>query len=125
MEMSVVEIICKNCGIDTLLNREAIYDGFTKIGEKLICSSCGFEYPSEDEVPFKNKKVESPIFTEADLSSKIKVFNEGENKCICRYCASYTVNPFTQFCSLRNKEIQATDTCDQFEENKEKTDPIL
>jgi hypothetical protein len=114
--MSAVEILCSHCGADTLLKREALYDGFAKIGERLMCSSCGFEYAAEDAVPFKMKKAVPEIFTDADRSAKIEVFNEGENQQLCRYCANYIVNPFTQFCALHKKEVQSTDTCDQFEE---------
>jgi hypothetical protein len=117
--MSAVEIICSSCGADTLLNREAVYDGFTKCGEKLICSSCGFEYASEDEVPYKATKSQPKIFTAADRSVKVEVFDEAENKRLCRYCANYIVNPFTQFCSIHKKEVQATDTCGRFEEATE------
>jgi len=120
--MSAVEIICRNCGADTLLKREAIYDGFIKTGEKLTCSSCGVEYASEADVPFKADTAEPEIFTEADRSAKIEVFDESENKRLCRYCASYIVNPFTQFCAVHKKEVQATDTCDQFEQAKENDD---
>ena len=120
--MSVVEIVCRNCGADTLLNREAIYEGFSKSGEKLICSTCGFEYASEEEVPFKSKKVDPVIFTEADQTAKVEVFDEEENKSICRYCANYIINPFTQFCAIHKKEVQATDTCGQFAQSEEKDD---
>lgn len=118
--MSTVEIICRNCGADTLLQRDAVYDGFIKSGEKLSCSTCGFEYASEEEVPFKSKKVEPVIFTEADRSAAIDVFDEGESNQLCRYCANYIINPFTQFCSKHKKEVQATDTCPQFEQAEEK-----
>lgn len=118
--MKTVEIICRNCGNDSLLHRDPVYDGFTKIGEKLSCSACGFEYASEEGVPFKEKKAEPVIFTEADHSAAIEVFDESENRQLCRYCAHYIINPFTQFCSKNKKEVQATDTCPQFEEAKEK-----
>ena len=120
--MKTVEIMCRNCGADTLLNREAVYDGFTKSGEKLTCSSCGFEYAVEDDVPFKAKTAAPKIFTDADRSAKVEVFDEAENKCLCHYCANYIVNPFTQFCAIHKKEVQATDTCEQFEELKEQNE---
>lgn len=123
--MSAVEIICTTCGADTLLKREAIYDGFTKTGEKLICSSCGFEYADEAAVPFKKKNEGPVIFTEADRSAKIDIFDDQENRRLCRYCANYLINPFTQFCSRHKKEVQATDTCPQFEESKEPEDKPL
>ncbi len=121
--MNAVEIICRNCGADTLLKREAIYDGFTKNGEKLICSGCGFEYAPEADVPFKERKVEPQIFTDADRSAKVEVFNDGENRRLCRYCAHYIVNPFTQFCAINKKEVQATDSCERFEKASEKETP--
>ena len=114
--MKAVEIICRNCGADTLLRRDAVYDGFTKTGERLICSGCGFEYASEEDVPFKAQQDAPKVFTDADRSAKIEVFDEGENQQLCRYCANYIVNPFTQFSALHKKEVQSTDTCDQFEE---------
>lgn len=120
--MSAVEITCSNCGGDTLLKREAVYEGFTKTGEKLICSGCGYEYTSEADVPFKAKPEEAKIFTDADRSARPEVFDEHENRHLCRYCANYIINPFTQFCSLLNKEVQATDTCGQFEQAREKDD---
>ncbi len=118
--MSAVEIICRNCGADTLLKREAVYDGFTKTGEKLVCSSCGFEYETEADVPFKAQKSAPQIFTEADRSAKVDVFDDGENARLCRYCANYIVNPFTQFCAVNKKEVQATDSCNRFKKASEK-----
>ncbi len=118
--MKAIEIICSHCGADTLLNREAVYEGFTKVGEKLTCSTCGFEYVSEADVPFKAKKAEPNVFTAADRSKKVEVFDEEENARLCRYCANYIVNPFTQFCAIHKKEVQATDSCGQFEKSSAK-----
>ncbi|HEY5621718.1 MAG TPA: hypothetical protein VIR77_03870 [Pontiella sp.] len=117
--MSAVEIICRHCGNESLLKREAIYEGFTKIGEKLSCTGCGHQYASESEVPFKRKSDGPRIFTEDDRSRKIEVFDEDENRRLCRYCANYIVNPFTQFCAVHKKEVQATDSCSCFEEKPE------
>ena len=113
--MSAVELICRNCGQETLLKREAVYDGFTKTGERLICAGCGYEYASEAEVPFKESAAKPAVFTDADRSADVKVFDAGENRELCRYCANYIINPFTQFCTIHQKEVQATDTCEHFE----------
>ena len=120
--MKAVEIICTNCGADTLLKREAVYEGFTRTGEKLTCSSCGHVYAAETEVPYKARKCEPKIFTDADRSARVEVFDEGENARLCRYCANYIVNPFTQFCALHKKEVQATDTCPRFEKSGDKSE---
>ena len=115
-----VESICLHCGAETFLKREPVYEGLKKIGETLSCAACGFLFPSESEVPFKAHVAAPNIFTDADRSEKVAVFDEGENRRICRYCADYVVNPFIQFCSRHKKEVQATDSCPQFSPVPEK-----
>jgi len=108
------ELICTACGREALLLRKPVYDGFKKTGEELTCSCCGHVYADEASVPFKVRR-ETKIFSEADRSRTVQVFNEGENRTLCRYCAHYVVNPFMQWCSLRKKEVAATDHCARFE----------
>jgi len=109
-----VEINCTQCGMEALLTRESVYKGLMKVGETLSCSACGFVFSAEQKVPFKKKKEAPVVFTEADRSEKIKIFAEDEHRFLCRYCAEYVLNPFMQFCSYHKKEVQATDSCEQF-----------
>lgn len=118
-----VEIICSQCGAEAFLTREPVYEGLAKTGETLSCSACGFVFASEEEVPFKEKEAAPQVFTDADRSEKVEVFEEGENRRLCRYCAEYVVNPFMQFCSHHKKEVQATDTCDHFRAAPEDASP--
>ena len=109
-----LEIHCPQCGEESLLLREPVYDGFEKAGEELKCSACGHVFESEAEVPFK-EKTEVEIFDESDKSPPAEVFSEDEHGVLCRYCRHYVVNPFTQWCHVHRKEVQATDSCDEFE----------
>lgn len=118
MKGKPVEIVCSACGEETLLIREAEYDGFTKVGEKLSCSACGHRYDSEDDVPFKGRE-KVQVFSESDRPEDVSVFEEDENARLCRYCNHYVVNPFMQWCGFHRKEVEATDTCDKFEPRKE------
>lgn len=112
--MKSVEIICSECGAEAFLSREPLYEGLKKTGEILSCSACGFVFASEAAVSYKEKEKAPRVFTDADRSEKVEVFEEGENKRLCRYCAEYVVNPFMQFCSRHKKEVQATDSCADF-----------
>jgi len=107
-----VEISCPACGRDTLLLRAPLYEGFKKTGESLSCASCGHVFPSSEDVPYKHAAKIS-IFTDADRSASVKVFDETAAP-FCRHCVNYVVNPFTQWCGLHRKEVAATDHCDQF-----------
>lgn len=119
-----VEIQCPACGTDSLLIRRPVYDGFKKTGESLHCASCGHRFDSESDVPFKVSR--SPkIFTEEDRSEEVQLFEENEHRRLCRYCVHYVVNPFTQWCARHRKEVAATDSCPQFEEQlSEKTPEV-
>ena len=112
--MKTTEIICTHCGAEAFLKREPVYQGLKKTGEELSCSACGFVFDSEASVPFKALVSVPKIFTEADRSEKVQIFNEVENRSLCRYCENYVVNPFMQFCSHHKKEVQATDSCCKF-----------
>lgn len=117
-------IICTACGAESLLVRRPTYEGFKRTGETLHCASCGLEFGSEADVPFKEDADVPRIFSEADKPATLRVFGEHENRRLCRHCANYLVNPFTQWCGLHRKEVEATDTCDRFEERKEKSPPL-
>lgn len=114
MSARPVEIVCSACGKDTLLKREPRFEGFRKVGESLTCLSCGHAYASEGEVPFKQKRGPA-VFSETDRSAPVTVFEGEEKGRNCRHCANYVVNPFTQRCSLHDREVQATDVCDDFQ----------
>ena len=116
------ELHCPVCAKETLVIKEAVYDGFTRIGEQIKCAVCGhiFEAP-EASSPAKPKI--PALFSEDDLPPPVQLFHEGEGRTICRYCNNYLVNPFKQWCGLHEKEVEATDTCDQFEPKPEPKEP--
>jgi uncharacterized protein (DUF983 family) len=116
MSRKPAEIICSACGHDSLLLRSPKYDGFTKIGETLACSSCGHEYENEDEVPFKEARQAPSIFSDADRTEKSVVFSGNDGRQLCRHCQNYVVNPFTQRCGLHMRAVEATDSCAEFME---------
>ncbi len=113
-----IAITCTACGAESLLVRRPVYDGFKRTGESLHCAACGHTFASEADVPFKEAK-RPAVFTEADRSAAVQVFEEAEGRRLCRYCAHYVVNPFTQWCGVHKKEVEATDSCDRFEKREE------
>jgi DNA-directed RNA polymerase subunit RPC12/RpoP len=118
MTAKSIEIACPGCGKDTLLKREPQYDGFKKVGERLLCASCKHEFASEEEVPFKTRGKPS-IFTDADRLKKVDIFKGDEKGKNCRHCKHYVVNPFVQRCGLNNRLVEATDLCERFEKKEE------
>lgn len=93
--------------------RRPKYDGFKRVGEELTCSSCGHAFASESEVPFKTAAKIS-LFTDEDRTQVVDVFKNDPRHRLCRYCVSYVVNPFRQWCARHRRDVEATDTCEQF-----------
>ncbi len=113
MDAKRLQIVCNACGADTFLKREPVYDGFRKTGERLQCADCGHVYADDEAVPYKDA-AGPRVFTDADRSPKIEVFQGDEKGRNCRHCRHYVVNPFLQRCGLHNMEVQATDVCHAF-----------
>jgi ribosomal protein S27E len=113
-----LEVACPACGEETFVKREPIYDGFKKVGEKRVCASCGHEFADEEEIPLGAPKKPS-IFSDDDGPEILNIFGEDEKQKCCRYCKHYIVNPFLQRCGFHEKEIEATDLCDDFERLEE------
>jgi rRNA maturation protein Nop10 len=113
MAKQAMAIICTACGEDTFVRREPIYDGFSKIGEKIICVSCGHVFEDESVVPFKEHSGPA-VFSDADRSKEVRIFRSDEVGHNCRHCDHYTVNPFVQRCGLHGREVDATDLCSDF-----------
>jgi len=108
-----LEIHCPGCQKPSLLVREPVYNGFTRTGEILKCMTCGHTFEDEQSVPFVHR-ADVDVFTDEDRSEKVEVFSEGEAGRLCRHCSMYVVNPFLQWCAHHKREVQATDSCDQF-----------
>jgi len=117
-----VEILCPACGQESFLKRAPRYDGFTRVGETLSCAACGHVFADEASVPFQHKK-KIAGFDAKNLPPPPRVFRANENARLCRYCESYVVNPFIQRCSRLEKEVEATDTCDNFKPRPEPPAP--
>jgi hypothetical protein len=113
-----LEFVCSECGAEALLRREPVYEGFKKTGERLLCSACGHEFESTDQVPFRSKEAPA-VFDNGDRPEPVTVFNEDERHKNCRYCKHYVVNPFVQRCDLHRRFVEATDFCPEFEKKPE------
>lgn len=126
MDSRKMAIVCSACRADTFIRREPVYEGFRKTGERIFCVSCGHEYATGADVPYKT--ISKPnIFTDADRSERVELFQGDEKGRNCRHCRHYVVNPFIQRCGLHKIEVQATDLCGDFQaitDAAEQDDPL-
>ncbi len=116
MSAPTKKIFCPYCRQESAIRVVKKYDGFTPVGEIKTCAFCGFEFGGEEPEAIEEK---SPDWMQ-----------DGALKKVCHRCLHYVVNPFIQKCVLRQKEVEATDTCAEFRlrpapppETEKKEDP--
>lgn len=107
--------MCEKCHQETLFVSEPVYEGFKKIGESYRCSGCGALQASA-RTASANVDPLAALFGKDAAPEKISLFDvDAETACLCRKCAHYVIHPFTQRCGLHDREVSATDSCEQFE----------
>jgi hypothetical protein len=120
-----LEILCPACDEQAFIRREPIFDGFQKVGEKRICSNCRHEFADEEAQEQTKSNPLKDIFGDDADEDAPDLFSDTERQRCCRYCKHYIVNPFTQRCGRHERDVDATDLCEDFERPppEEKTDP--
>ena len=114
--------VCPACGEDTLFVTESVYDGFRKTGETRRCTQCGHilrdtggRKPSAGKTAAPGANPLWDAFAKDSTDDTPALFDiEAETGKLCRKCTHYVVNPFTQRCMLHDREVEATDSCEQF-----------
>ena len=110
---------CKTCGEVTLWIAKPVFDGFSKTGDRIVCSDCG----TEQQAPSASvsvaaasppKRALPSLFDESDRPAETRLADDGDSRHMCRHCKNYLVNAFTQRCALTLTEVKATDSCPQF-----------
>ncbi|MDZ4200197.1 MAG: hypothetical protein U1E27_13040 [Kiritimatiellia bacterium] len=124
-------VSCPKCGPEALTLKKPAFDGLRKTGDRIVCASCGRELGmiAAGEAPVPANPAAKPrpsIFDDVELT-RADPFAREERGRLCRYCLHYIVNPFRQWCGRHRRDVEALDTCWNFErrpdEEKDPSDP--
>ena len=116
------EINCIHCGKHGFLVKKAKMEGWKKVGDMLICSSCGQIIVDVEESPIKedieedipsNDKLDSLLSFLGTEQLEKKTIEVGE-KTFCRDCIHYVKHPFFSKCGLNNEDINPMDDCESY-----------
>lgn len=97
--------ICPSCKEESFIRIKKDFEEFKIVSEHKTCGLCGYILKDDEEINYIKDKA---IFNDDD--------NE-KNK-YCKDCHHYMVHPWTQKCTLTNKEITALDTCSNFKQEE-------
>ena len=114
---------CPHCGADSFLKKEAVMDGWTKVGEVLKCASCSAVIAdcSREESPAQKQSDAADRFKKllgADEESPIRLSLSDADKRFCKDCANMIPHPFQLRCALTGQSVNPMDDCPRYTPKK-------
>jgi len=109
--------VCSHCRRESVAKMQRVMDGWTFLGERLICALCGTpvgETPSTDaEGPASTSRRraldllgENPVKEPVPLEAEVGHF--------CKDCAHFLRHPFVCRCLFHNRSTEPMDDCPDF-----------
>ena len=117
------KIVCPHCGENTVLKSKPKMEGWTRIGDVLVCALCG----AEAGVPEKadgdrsaSAAALAKLLGEAP-EPKLRLAPGSEHRRFCRNCRHRIEHPFVLRCGRDGREIDPGGCCDAFETEEKKS----
>ena len=112
------KIKCPHCGEYAFFKEKKIYDdSFTLTGVKHICFLCGAEADIKAETGTGNSRGALDKLSKllgGETVGKVSLDLADDEVRFCCHCTHYIKHPFMNRCGLTLKEIEATDSCENF-----------
>ncbi|NOY74594.1 MAG: hypothetical protein GXP32_02240 [Kiritimatiellaeota bacterium] len=120
------EVICPHCGKDSFASKKTLMDGWTKLGDILVCAVCGAKLADLDGDGNRDAGKDGGDGGSRPTSSLAAALGVDEverptldaaedERRFCRDCKHYISHPFMDRCSLLDKKVAPMDDCDRFE----------
>ena len=121
-----MKIDCPHCSEESVVRRESVMDGWTKVGERFICARCRAELKPDDAVndtgdenrsaPADNRGRDGlKAFLGTDDEERPALLDDTTPGRFCRDCKHLMVHPFKVRCILHKRDVNPMDDCDDFE----------
>ncbi|MBR2373963.1 MAG: hypothetical protein IKA87_07010 [Lentisphaeria bacterium] len=115
------KIACPRCGERSVVKEKKIFDDDFALKEvKYYCALCGAEVQEKTSDHQKNTAAEQASKRLSELLggetvAKVRLKPEADDGHFCLHCKNYVKHPFASRCALSMREIEATDSCTEFE----------
>ena len=114
------KITCPFCKEPSMAKIKNKLDGFTKVGEVLVCILCGAELgPVESsdnaEVTRNDQKLHDlGMLLGAAPAARARLAAADDEKRFCKDCVHFLKHPFVDRCELDNHPVEAMSDCGNF-----------
>lgn len=116
------KIVCPHCGEATILKVKPKMDGWTRVGDVLVCALCGAEagVPEKADDGGKNSAAALAALLGEAPAPKLRLDPGSEHRRFCRNCRHKIEHPFVLRCGRDGREIDPGGCCEAFETEEER-----
>ena len=116
------KIICPRCGEATVVKSKPKMEGWTRVGDVLVCALCGAEVGAPAPDAERRANAASTAALAALLGEtaapKVRLDPGSEHRRFCRNCRHRIEHPFVLRCGRDGRVIDPGDCCEHFTEEK-------
>ena len=115
------KITCPFCKEPSMAKVKNVLDGFTKVGEVLVCMLCGAELGTVEtsaqanSVQSNQKIHDLGVLLGAAPAARARLAAADDEKRFCKDCKHFLKHPFVDRCDLDNHPVDPMDDCDKFQ----------
>jgi len=118
------KIRCPHCGEDTFVKSKPKMDGWTRIGDVLVCALCGAELgtpENSDRAAAPSSAAALAALLGEAPAPKLRLDPGSEHRRFCRNCRHRIEHPFVLRCGRDGREIDPGGCCATFEPEEVKS----
>ena len=116
--------VCRHCGKESIAKLERIMDGWTYVGDTVVCAFCKAPVSDarDDDSP---GLADSTVDESSGIDRLASLLDEAPAETLqlapeadarfCRDCVNFLRHPFVSRCLLHDKPVEPMDDCDDFE----------
>ena len=119
-----MQITCPHCNEDSVVKLKAEMDGWTKVGESLVCALCDAKLETPEEPASTEHEKDSggadalKDFLGVSAAETEELLKDDGDRRFCRDCKHLLEHPFKVYCLLHKKDVNPMDDCEKFERKK-------
>ena len=113
---------CPHCGEDTVVKSKPKMEGWTRVGDVLVCALCGGELGAPEKADGEKNSSSAAALAAllgAAPEPKLRLDPGSEHKRFCRNCRHRIEHPFVLRCGLDGREIDPGGCCANFAAKEE------
>ena len=118
------KIRCPHCGEDTVVKSKPKMDGWTRVGDVLVCALCGAELgtpeaPDAGSASGKAASALAALLGEAP-APKLRLDPGAEHRRFCRNCRERIEHPFVLRCGRDGRAVDPGNSCEHFTDEEKR-----